>query len=75
MNLKPVYGYRLRFDVHAGTGDVQLYFSDDAGRMSSELLEGLPADRFLAIAGLLATDKDHKIHWDGVHLDAGPEKI
>ena len=75
MSLRPVYGYRLTFNVREGTGDVQLYFSDDSGRVSSESLEAMPAERFMAVAVLLATDRDHKIHWDGTNLDAGPEKI
>ena len=71
----PVFGYRLRFHSGAGTGDILIHHVDAGGASHTTPLAGLPVERFTAIALLLATDKDHKILFDGTTLDAGPEKL
>lgn len=74
MAWEPVIGYRLRFHLAAGTGDVLINHAGADGAAHTTPLAGLPVDRFIAIATLLTTDKDHKLLFDGSTIDAGPEK-
>lgn len=74
MAWEPVFGYRLRFHIAAGKGDILIHHVDAGGSTKTTPLNNLPEDRFTAIATLLTSDKDHKILFDGATLDAGPEK-
>jgi len=75
MAFEPVFGYRLRFHIAAGTGDILINHVDSNGTTKTTPLNNLPADRFTAVATLLTSDKDHRILFDGTTLDAGPEKL
>jgi hypothetical protein len=68
-----VFGYRMRFNVTTGTGDLIINHRDSGGAVHSTPVQGLTADRFSALAVLLRLDKDHKIVFDGTMIDAGPE--
>ena len=74
MAWEPVLGYRLRFHVQQGNGDILLTLGSGPGQMHTTPLNGLPAPVFGALATLLSGDKDHRVVFDGVTLDAGPEK-
>jgi hypothetical protein len=77
MAFEPVFGYRLRFHIAAGNGDILINHVDTNGTTKTTPFNNLTADRFAAVATLLTTDKDHRVLFDAATstLDAGPEKL
>ncbi|HKR62912.1 MAG TPA: hypothetical protein VJZ00_04205 [Thermoanaerobaculia bacterium] len=68
MNWQQVIGYRMRFDAHAGTGDIKVDHVE-GNTQNTTTVSGLSAASFAAIAVLLTGT--HRVMFNGTVFETG----